>query len=386
MNSYIGYQSALAIYASKHFPLSGSREDSFTLPTDHRPHVSLVEAAWLSERFNVPTPLHVCVPADAARRNSSALVCHAISPQAGSESFIHLGKETYLASPLLALLQTAVQVDKLALVLALSESCSRFVLDNDTVDGFRERDPLTSCASIEDYASSLKNIAGTRILAYAASLAIENARSPAEVKLALRLSLPEDLGGYGLPKPVVNANVPLGSSSALESREVDLLWEEQRLVVEYDSESFHGAEERERDAARANELIDAGYTVISATKGQVNNAIKMDRLAANIASHLYCDEPPSSIEHIRKQLLEPPRQVAQKRASLQRELDRLCLSKPWRAATAEEATKARRQRERANQRRRERYRKLREQKRQREASSEKGQAAESAKQKEGESG
>jgi very-short-patch-repair endonuclease len=66
----------------------------------------------------------------------------------------------------------------------------------------------------------------------------------------------------GLPIPQVNARVP----TAERILEVDLLWPDQKLVLEADSRRHHAIEVAfERDHRRSRELIAAGYEVLRVT-------------------------------------------------------------------------------------------------------------------------
>jgi very-short-patch-repair endonuclease len=68
-----------------------------------------------------------------------------------------------------------------------------------------------------------------------------------------------------LPGPLANATV--------EGIEVDLLWPAQRLVVEFDGFAFHsGRDAFERDRARDQRLIAAGYRVIRVTARQLDHS------------------------------------------------------------------------------------------------------------------
>jgi very-short-patch-repair endonuclease len=81
-------------------------------------------------------------------------------------------------------------------------------------------------------------------------------RSRAE-RLLLRL-----LREAELPAPQANAK--------LLGYEVDLLWEELKLVGEFDSHAFHAARpKRERDSLRDQDLIRRGYAVIRITWNQL---------------------------------------------------------------------------------------------------------------------
>jgi very-short-patch-repair endonuclease len=67
-----------------------------------------------------------------------------------------------------------------------------------------------------------------------------------------------------LPRPETNAR--------LLGYEVDLLWRRERLVVEVDGHAFHGHRAAfERDRARDQELVAAGYRVIRVTWRQLEH-------------------------------------------------------------------------------------------------------------------
>lgn len=67
----------------------------------------------------------------------------------------------------------------------------------------------------------------------------------------------------GAPEPRLNAPVELADGQWIE---VDLLWEDQRLVVEADSREFHGTEAAfERDRWRDRELMRVGYSTLRIT-------------------------------------------------------------------------------------------------------------------------
>ena len=63
----------------------------------------------------------------------------------------------------------------------------------------------------------------------------------------------------GVPRPRCNADVSwLGGWIA----RVDLLWEEEKVIVEYDGIVHLTEDQRRKDAVRRNLLQDAGYVVI----------------------------------------------------------------------------------------------------------------------------
>lgn len=115
-------------------------------------------------------------------------------------------------------------------------------------------------------------------------LAADGSASPAETALFLMLTLPIELGGFGLPKPELNRSVPVRIDN--EDLTPDLLWRDQRLIVEYQSDRFHaglGRDKTDRDIMRANTLRAAGYQVIETTPGIVYQLPRIKALADQIA-------------------------------------------------------------------------------------------------------
>jgi hypothetical protein len=119
--------------------------------------------------------------------------------------------------------------------------------------------------------------------------------SPMETAIALMLTLPAALGGYGLPKPILNTRLrgtelrPAASSQ----HEIlpDLYWPEREVVLEYDSREHHGeegssplnGEKLTHDAERANSLVAAGRHVIVVRRGQAVSLSRFDLVARQLA-------------------------------------------------------------------------------------------------------
>lgn len=73
----------------------------------------------------------------------------------------------------------------------------------------------------------------------------------------------------GMPAPLCNAPVRLAGGQRIE---VDLLWPEQRFVLEADSRGFHATDyASERDRWRDRELLRAGYSWLRVTRLQAES-------------------------------------------------------------------------------------------------------------------
>jgi hypothetical protein len=84
----------------------------------------------------------------------------------------------------------------------------------------------------------------------------------------------------GLPRPEVNAWAVIEGAEAFE---VDFLWRQERLIVETDGWEFHRTRQAfERDRARDQQLLVAGYHVVRFTWRQILN--EADRLERTLHS------------------------------------------------------------------------------------------------------
>ncbi|MDO4183284.1 MAG: DUF559 domain-containing protein [Coriobacteriia bacterium] len=323
MNIYLSHFSALCAYEKGQLPASFRMTEKSPLPANHVPRLSAAEAAFLHERFSLPYPIQAAAPTKRCRRRSIFLDPHILPSQALRDQFYKAAKGLYIASPQLALLQIAGLVSPLSLVLLMSQATSRFAMRPESTQGFVDRNPLCGLDDLINLEGSSANVRGAKAYRRALSRVQEGCRSPAELKFALRLTLPKtEFNGFGFPKPLINARIDLSSTknSLYGKREVDFLWPEAKLVVQYDSEDYH-AHSLDSDARRDNEVIEAGYQVIRATAGQTADPDSMNALAALIASFVYQNRRSSITEQIRQDILHPTEKEQSKRDSLKEQLD-----------------------------------------------------------------
>lgn len=164
--------------------------------------------------------------------------------------------------------------------------------------------PLVAPESFASYLGKMKAARGIERARKVSGLAFARAASPMETMLALVLSFPQDMGGFGLPRPTLNQEVAIPE----EDREIasqecifaDLCWPEKRVIVEYHGWDEHfGAGPRKvaSDAARTNTLTSLGWTVLHATYEQVRTISGVSLLARQLARALEMElEAPSDLE------------------------------------------------------------------------------------------
>lgn len=196
----------------------------------------------------------------------------------------------------------------LRMVLMMMELMGSYRLPTPT-QGTRYQQPaLMSAESLEGFMAGVDRLYGANRLHDALALALPHSASPMETALALMLSLPECYGGYGLPQPTLNRELPVRDHELLwyggPAITPDLLWEDAKLLVEYDSDEEHGStgpRKLANDATRANVLTALGYSVLRATTLNVQTLADVDRLAQQVASGLGIELPkPDDVLRIRR--------------------------------------------------------------------------------------
>lgn len=150
--------------------------------------------------------------------------------------------------------------------------------------------PLLSRSDLGDFLKAEPAMHGAKKGLTTCRLAFDRSGSPMETAIALLLTLPIEMGGYGLPKPVLNWSVPVGEEwpDIVSQDEIiaDLCWRDARLVIEYDGWEGHGGigpAKLAKDRDRANSLTALGWHVLSIGYEQVRSERGMALLARQAA-------------------------------------------------------------------------------------------------------
>jgi len=151
--------------------------------------------------------------------------------------------------------------------------------------------PLASTKVIADVVNHLKGVSGQKKTQRALRYIAGGSASPMETILSMLLTLPHKLGGYGLPMPVLNKRINIGSENKRQSGKsyyvCDLFWPKAKFAVEYDSDLFHtGADRIARDSEKRLSLTKLGITTITITNKQIRSAAEFESIAKLIAAKL----------------------------------------------------------------------------------------------------
>ena len=111
-----------------------------------------------------------------------------------------------------------------------------------------------------------------------------------ETMVYMLLCLPPKLGGYGIPKPDMNAEIPLDEEGrAIARRETcygDLCWPDAHLDLEYHGEVHVGASQMKSDVGRELGIEHMGWNVLTVTSAQVIDADRFEVVAGEVALRL----------------------------------------------------------------------------------------------------
>ena len=180
------------------------------------------------------TPYHALVLSAARKHSIDSVTFHTHEQALPRNSIVEVSDGIYAPCPELCFVQVARDVDLLRLIRIGYRLCSRFrILPGGVLES---RQPPTTPDAIKKYLADIGPVHGTVQATRAVDHVLANAASPAEIALAMRLTLPHRLGGFALPQPALNQTVELGSRAANLAQkrwhEIDLLWEDARLAIE----------------------------------------------------------------------------------------------------------------------------------------------------------
>ena len=218
-------------------------------------------------------PLHVLVGSEERRVRSRRVRCHIWSTPLPEGALYRLGPEVLLASPGFCLQQMAAGSSLARAASVGTEICGCYARSPRAPRGFHVRPPLEAPDALLDRFLHSHGY-GARRAREALEYVVPGSRSPMETVVVLLFTLPPEVGGCGLPRPLLNARV--GIPPALQRAlgkpylVVDLVWTEWGVILEYDSYEYHGLPAQvDSDNVRSEGLRDLGWMVRSVTSGML---------------------------------------------------------------------------------------------------------------------
>lgn len=250
---------------------------------------------WLN---HIEKPIHAFVQDRSFGTKTKGLVTHVLSRQAPSGTFIDLGHDVCICSPRFTFMQAASKVDLLDAILIGMELCGTYSKWRETPNDignpyFLARKETQSCtfdvpcamrtSRAKAFVNRLNGWDGAVGARAALRWVLDGSASPMETAVYLQLCLPKRLGGYGLPKPVLNPKLIVNNPDGTKERYPDLFWAGANIDVEYNSDEEHSGEwSRYRDSKREIELTVANVKVLPLTRPQLMNSTEFDAFAQGL--------------------------------------------------------------------------------------------------------
>lgn len=253
----------------------------------------LVVGNW----WGLTTPIDILVGNEDARRVRPGAKQHIFSWEAPEGSFIYTGGSFRISTPEFCFLQLATELPLAKLILLGYELCGRYSLPANAKEaerphmkptGFCKSKALTSTKKLKSYLDRMPGVYGLANAQRALQYILEGSRSPMESRLAMLLSLPYKLGGYGLQTPELDSRIdPVKTAKRTASKKFyhcDLYWPDYKLSVEYDSKLHHSEDgELAADSKKRNTLVAMNITTISVRNQQIQNPTELEKVARQLA-------------------------------------------------------------------------------------------------------
>lgn len=239
--------------------------------------------------FQNQASLYVAHPSLRLRGGAvKSVVCTAAVPR---WSFGMLPDGAFCPLPAHAVVALGAELPMHFLVELACELAGSYRKDSRDLRGMIDRAPVLTVERLKEFADAAEGMRGVKRARQACWYVAEGSASPMETTLYTLLCLGVRQGGAGLPKPELNARIDLPvEQRRLAKRDflrADMLWRQQKLVVEYDSDLAHAdSHALNCDASRRNALQAVGYTVVTVTKDQVFNWGQFCSLTAMLAGML----------------------------------------------------------------------------------------------------
>ena len=262
------------------FWLSGVADRSTSLLSSKLTRVSLPENYVISHQqehyqkisieLGIDFPIHVMANRKPDRGHTRFSKPSIKPKNLPKNAFIQLSDSIYVSSPELCFVQMANLLPVPKIVEIANNLCAIYFIDKKKTYGLSARSPILDTADLLEFLNRAKGLNGIKKARQAIRYAADKSRSPIESQMAALEVLPFSQGGYGFPKPELNQDISLSDRAATllkrESCNCDMVWMDQKVIVEYDSNLTHlSPDQHAYDKSKANALYLSGYKTFYAT-------------------------------------------------------------------------------------------------------------------------
>ena len=292
MRVFISHQSALEYWRIL-----------LTLPhgsAQRRCRATLSDSSTAIKQIELPgkfkLPLHIMLGKPETRWKTPSMKQHVFTGRTHDGCFINIDDKLFVSSPEFCFLQLAGKITLLRLITIGYELCGTYSIPaakdkNAPKKGFYNRRPLTSTKKIAAFLARMPGVKGHQKAMRALRYILDDSASPMETNLAIILTLPYKLGGFGFIRPELNKRIVLSKTDKPFSDKMsyvcDLFWPDYGLAVEYDSALFHaGQKQIAEDSQKRTALAMMGVMVLTVTKQQIYDEKEFEKTTRAIATCL----------------------------------------------------------------------------------------------------
>lgn len=288
-------QGVTAANQSVSFAFQDARDYRRTLERDTKAAVKFLESAVTPELapavrdrfFSDGLLIHTTVAHARLRRVGGGIETSVRKGPFHPRSFMRIEDGLYVSTPEMAFCEMASVLSLERLIALGFELCGTYRRASTFGLARYDATPLTSPGALASFIEKSHQFKGVKKARRALPCILAGSASPRESELAMLLCLPYSLGGYGLPHPTMNAEMPLPKNVAATGRSslrCDLYWPAARLDVEYDSAEFHSAARLlANDSMRRIALESMDVTSVNLTAEHLRRASLFDEAAQGIA-------------------------------------------------------------------------------------------------------
>ena len=291
----VASQGVTAANQSVSFSFQDARDYRRTLERDTKAAVKFLESAVTPEFapavrdrfFSDESLIHATVAHARLRRARGGIEASVRKGPFHPRSFMRIDDGLYVSTPEMAFCEMASALSLEQLIALGFELCGTYRRASTFGSARYDATPLTSPAALASFIEKSPPFKGVKKARRALPFILAGSASPRESELAMLLCLPYSLGGYGLPRPTMNAEMPLPKNVGATGRSslrCDLYWPAARLDVEYDSAEFHSAERLlANDSMRRIALESMDVTSVNLTAEHLRRASLFGEAAQGIA-------------------------------------------------------------------------------------------------------
>jgi len=267
------------------------RRSSAPISLPHHPDTSIYDAVL----SGLTEPFIIIIGSQFARRKTTIFRPRVYTGATPDGCFISIGGGLAVSSPQFCFFQMAAELSLIKLIELGFELCGAYSLPVPVEgDALYDHTPLTGTQALKAFTARMEGVKGKKNALRALRYIANGSGSPMETKLVMLLTLPHQLGGFALPMPVLNKRINLSKADKQRLRisrkayfKCDLLWPDEGVAVEYDSDAHHSDANRlAADSERRFDLNVIGIDPVTVTRKQLMNPVTFERIARQISKKM----------------------------------------------------------------------------------------------------